>query len=305
MKQRSLLALGLILITLLIAVLASPVSARAFPDIIPLPDGFQPEGIVIGRGHTAFAGSLANGDIYAVDLRSGEGDILIHGPDTPAVGLDFDARSGYLFVAGGPNGDGRIYDTADGRLVKDFNFGGFFVNDVITTRDAAYFTDSFAPVLYKVALGAAGAVAPSFTTQPLDGEFVFEAGQFNANGIVATPSGDGLIIVHSFRGELYHVDPESGFATLIDLNGENVINGDGLLLIGHTLYVVQNFDNKITKFRLSGDHSAATLVQTISVDAFDVPTTADNHGAWLYAVNARFSTPPGSMVPYDIVKVKR
>lgn len=297
--------IGLLLLALLIMAVPSPVSAQAFPEVIPLPNGFQPEGIVIGHGHTAYAGSLANGDIYAVDLRRGSGKILVQGPGTPAVGLSFDKRSGYLFVSGGPNGDGRIYDTKTGTLVTAYDFGGGFVNDVIVTKDAAYFTDSFMPVIYKVELEARGIPAASFTTLNLGGDFVFVPGGFNTNGIVATPNGDTLIIVHSSRGELYAVDPDTGEAALIDLGGENANNGDGLVLVGRTLYVVQNFANQIAEFRLNGDFSAATLQEIITDDDFDIPTTADVFRAWLYVVNARFSTPPGPDVEYNIVQVRR
>ena len=50
----------------------SPDKVKPFPDRIELPDGFQPEGITIGPGATAYVGSLATGAIYAVNLRTGE-----------------------------------------------------------------------------------------------------------------------------------------------------------------------------------------------------------------------------------------
>ena len=292
---------GLILLTLLTTIVVGSVAARSFPDVIPLPNGFQPEGIVIGEGNTAYAGSLANGDIYTVDLASGAGSVTIHGPGTMAVGLDFDRRTGYLFVAGGSNGDGRIYNTHTGDLVTAYDFSGGFVNDVIVTPNAAYFTDSFIPVLYKVELSPSGIPAAA-STLPLSGDFVSQDG-FNTNGIVATPNGNGLIIVHSGRGELYFVDPQTGEASLIDLGGDNANSGDGLVLVGRTLFVVQNFFNQIAEFRLNHDYSAATLQQIITNDNFDIPTTADNQGARLYTVNARFTTPPGPDVEYDIIRV--
>lgn len=292
-------------VLLFVGLLVSPVFANGFPEVIPLPDGFQPEGIVIGQGDTAYAGSLANGDIYEVDLSSGSGSVLIQGPGTPAVGLSYDRRTDYLFVAGGPNGDGRVYDTRTGLLVMSYDFGGGFVNDVIVTRHAAYFTDSFAPFIYKVALGLDGTLASSFTALPLGGDFVFLPGQFNTNGIVATPNGDKLIIVHTSRSELYQVNPDNGHATLIHLNSGAVNNGDGLILGGNTLYVVQNFANQISEFELNHDYSTATLREVITDSDFDIPTTADKFQNWLYAVNARFSTPPGPDVNYDIVRVNR
>lgn len=301
MKKLRQMVIGLILLVVT-AVLASPALAQTYPEVIPLPNGFQPEGIVVGEGNTAYAGSLADGDIYRVDLATGAGEVFIEGPGTPAVGLAFDDRTGYLFVSGGPNGDGRIYDTHTGDLVAAYDFGGGFVNDVIVTPQAAYFTDSFMPVLYVVALDASGE-PDDFTTLPLSGDFVFVPGGFNTNGIVATPNGNGLIIVHSSRGELYFVDPQTGEASLIDLGGENVNSGDGLLLLRRTLYVVQNSLNQIAQFQLNRDYSAARLQQILTDDDFDVPTTVSNQGARLYAVNARFGTPPGPDVEYDIVRV--
>ncbi len=41
-------------------------------DVIALPDGFQPEGIAIGPGGTGYVGSLADGDVYVFDVRTGE-----------------------------------------------------------------------------------------------------------------------------------------------------------------------------------------------------------------------------------------
>ena len=51
----------------------------AVEDLIELPDGFQPEGIAIDPRGTAYFGSLADGDIYAADLRTGEGEIIAEG----------------------------------------------------------------------------------------------------------------------------------------------------------------------------------------------------------------------------------
>ena len=38
---------------------------------------------------------------------------------------------------------------------------------------------------------------------------------------------------------------------------------------------------------------------------FDVPTTIDDHGSRLYAVNARFGTPPTPTTRYDVVQVAK
>ncbi len=84
--------------------LVAPAEARPrYPDRIDLPVGFQPEGIAIGKGPYAYLGSLADGDIYRANLRTGKGRVISQGPGTPSVGLKLDRR-GLLYVAGGPSG---------------------------------------------------------------------------------------------------------------------------------------------------------------------------------------------------------
>jgi hypothetical protein len=156
----------------LVGVGATPVSARArcdrFPDHIPLPTGFQPEGIVSGRGSEFFVGSLGNGDIFRGDYRTGEGEVLSTEGE-PAVGLSYDQRSDHLFVAGGGTGKAFVYDARTGETDATYQFTdpqsatpGSFVNDVVVTREAAYFTDSFRvsdagrAFLYRVPLGPGG-----------------------------------------------------------------------------------------------------------------------------------------------------
>ncbi|MBT8066886.1 MAG: superoxide dismutase [Gammaproteobacteria bacterium] len=289
-------------------------TAQSFPETIPLPDGFQTEGITLGNGHTAYVGSLNGGSIYEVDLRTGAYGEFVPGkeagqgipglPSQIAVGLDFDPRSGYLFVAGGIYGDGRIYDTETGDLVglplPPLGMPGVsWINDVVVTQNAAYFTDSFLPKIYKVSLTSEGTPSGARETLELGGEWGQVPGSMiiNANGIVATPDGRMLIVVNYITGRLFTVDPDTGFATGIDLGAVSVLAGDGLVLRGKTLYVVQNFlpgsfeGNQISVFRLSPDYTAATLTRVLTHDdpfiPF-VPSTADLFGPWLYVVNARF-----------------
>ena len=284
--------------------------AGTFPSEIPLPLGFQPEGIAVGQGTDFFAGSLSNGAIYKGDLRTGAGDVLVEGTaGDVAVGLGYDERTNYLYVAGGPTGMAWIYDAGTGAEIAEITLTdpGTFVNDVVVTRDAAFFTDSFRPYLYRVELDKGGEVPanPEVTEIALAGEFVFTAGQFNANGIEATQNGKWLIVVNSFSGTLYRVNPATGEATTIDLGGETLVNGDGILLQGKTLYVVQNENNQIAVIRLSNDWLSGAIKSTITNSAFDVPTTVAMFGSSLYAVNARFGTEPAAETEYSIVRVPR
>jgi sugar lactone lactonase YvrE len=276
--------------------------------VFNIPDGWQPEGIAVGRGSSFYVGSLLNGAVYGGDLRTGAGAVVVPPQEGRlSIGLDVDTRSNYIFAAGGGPalapvpGSGYVYDAATGANLAVYEFGGLFVNDVVVTRDAAYFTDSLKPVLYRVALGPAGQLVDpgSFETITLNG-FDFDPTLFpNANGIEATPDGKSLIIVHSILGSLYKVDPNTGDTTMIDLGGDSVPSGDGLVLAGRDLYVVQNALNQISVVTLDPSLESGVVGETpLTSDAFDTPTTADKFGSTIYAVNARFGDfTPGEPSP--------
>ena len=290
----------------MLLVLALPATASVFPEIIPLPTAFQPEGITAGKGSTFFAGSLADGAILKGDLRTGSIDVLVAGQEGRlSVGMSYDARSNNLFVAGGLNGVARVYNADSGTLLAEYPLAAGFINDVVVTREAAYFTNSFAAEYYRLPLGPRGALPglAAVETFPLSGDWVQGAG-FNANGIEATTNGKQLIIVNSGAMALFRVDPATGAAAQIDLGGP-LPNGDGLVLHGKTLYVVQNFSNQIGVVELSQDLSSGTVGTPITNALFDIPTTAVLFGKSLYAVNAKFTAEDPSMTDYEIVKVSR
>ena len=112
------------------------------------------------------------------------------------------------------------------------------------------------------------------------------------DGIARTPDGDALIVVNTTTGRLYRVNPHTGNTRKVDLGGDTLVNGDGILLVGRTLYVVQNQDNKVAKVALSRDGFAGRVGRSSSSPAFDVPTTVAVFGQWLYLPNARFGPQP-------------
>lgn len=304
MRHLSILAL----LSVLTCVPTAQPRASAFPELIPLPDGFQPEGVTLGNGDVVFVGSLADGSIYRADLRTGEGAILVPAAtDRIAVGVDFDNRANRLFVAGGPAGAAYVYDVESGESVAEYPLtqAESFVNDVIVTTDAAYFTDSFQPVVYRLPLGPGGRLPDPGAVQalPFSGEFSFVAGAVNSNGIEASANGEWLVIADGPSAALYRVDPMTGESRLIDLGGQSLANGDGLVLEGRTLYVVQNALNQISVVELGPDLTTGSVVDVLTSPNFDVPSTAASFGNALYAVNARFGTPPTPDTEYDIVRV--
>jgi hypothetical protein len=304
MHRRLTLVLALAL-TLVASIAAAPVSAHSnFPSRIDLPNGWQPEGITAGRGTTVYAGSLANGAIRKVDVRSGASSTLVAGvPGNVAVGVEYDARNNRLWVAGGPTGQVRVYNARTGALLRTYAFpGSGFLNDLVVTRRAVYITDSASQDLRVVPLGRGGRLLPATSGRLLTmSGFPVVAGQFNANGIVST--GSWLIVVNSFTGELFRVDPVSGAAREIDLGGASVSFGDGLELRGSTLYVVRNQLNQVAVFRVRHRVPSAQLVGTITSADLDVPTTAAFQAGRLWAVNARFGTTPTPNTQYWITRL--
>lgn len=277
--------------------------AGDWPTEFPLPDGWLPEGITIGSRPYAYMGSRANGAVLRADLRTGAGKVVHAGaPGTAAIGLKLD-RDGLLYVAGGAGGTASVIDARSGTVVATHQLTpptGHFVNDTVLLGRTAWFTDSNEAVLYGVPRGRPGEVR----ALPLTGEWVQTPDVFNANGIVDTPDGRGVIVVSSTPGRLYHVDLRTGHATEIALRGAaDVVNGDGLARVGHTLYVVQNRDNLVAAFRLDRAVRTATLHHTITDPRFDVPTTAARHGNRLYLVNARFTSPQEPDTTFNAVAV--
>jgi hypothetical protein len=159
-------------------------------------------------------------------------------------------------------------------------------------------------VLYRVPIGATGALGNAQTID-LSGDYAHVDGQFNLNGIDATPSGKTLVAVQSVNGRLYRIDPASGVAKSISLGAGSVPNGDGILLTGNTLYVVQNQLNRVAVIALGSGLSTGQIVARLTDSDFSVPTTIDDFGHWLYAVNARFGQPNPDTLTYQVVQLRK
>jgi sugar lactone lactonase YvrE len=234
-------------------VMGAVAAVAVFPQVIQLPKGFQPEGIEVGKGTTFYVGSVANGAIFRGNLRTGAGAILVPGAaGKSATGIELDNRN-RLFVAGASTGKAHVYNARTGALLRTYTLATAptFINDAVVTRTGAYFTDSQKAVLYRIPIGVGGALG-EVQTIALTGDFAL-ADRFNLNGIDATPNGRTLIAVQSNKGKLFRIDPATGVTREIALGGESVPNGDGILLTGRTLYVVQNQLNRVAVISLSAD----------------------------------------------------
>jgi hypothetical protein len=300
--------LGIPVIALLIAVgVTASASARQYPETIPLPNGWQPEGIATGFGNQFFAGSRATGAIFKGNLKTGAGDVLVEGFGGAATGMKVDRRN-RLFVSGAGTGTARVYNAGNGKLLREYALtdAPTFVNDVTLTRRAAYFTDSQKQQLYVLEFRRHGRLPRAARTLPLTGDLEYDddPATFELNGIAAVDR-KRLITVQSGTGKLFLVNARSGDTDEIDLGGDTVTNGDGLLLHGRRLYVVQNRDNQIAVVHLKKNLRRGEVKRHLMDDDFDVPTTVAFKGGYLWAVNARFTTPPAADTEYDVVRVSR
>ncbi|MEV6712750.1 hypothetical protein AB0M48_12010 [Lentzea sp. NPDC051208] len=277
---------------------AAPVPAKPFPAVLDLPNGFSPEGIAI-EGRTAYTGSLANGAIQRIDLRTGVATQFAPspGPGKISVGMDID-RFGRLWVAGG--GDGgplagilggfRVYDTKSGAKLADVPVPeAKFVNDVTVTRDAAWFTDSADPAaLVRVPIGVNGKIGAPRKIM-LGGEWV-PGGAINANGITATPDGENLIVGQTAAADggaaLYIVPATTGEvvqARKITLRGQ-LESADGLVLIARTLYVITH--HGVIEVRLDRQLTTGNIIGISEVPGAAFASTGAVFGNRLYVVDA-------------------
>lgn len=292
------------LLVAVVAALAVP-AAAAPAEVIVLPGASSAEGIAAGVGTTFYAGDLFGGDVFRGDIQRGSAQLFIDAPTgRMALGMAVDVSHGLLFVAGGFTGQGYVYDTRTGATVAVYQFASppaTVINDVAVTHDGAWFTDSVQAKLYFVPVSKTGLPGP-FRTLAVSGPASDTSGQFNLNGIQATPNGKTLIVAHSGTGQLYTVDPASGASETIA--GVSVPNVDGIVLEGGRLWAVQNFSNQVTRIRLSPNLASGVIEDVITSDLFQVPTTAARFGSRLAVVNAKFDTGfPPAADQYEVVLV--
>ena len=117
-----------LMIPVFFMVLATVFVAASFggtprPEVIQIPTpGFQPEGIATGRGASFYVGSIPTGAVVRGNLRTGAccTPVVPGTNGRPAIGVAFDRRHDRLFVAGGPTGQGYVYDAATGADIAVF-----------------------------------------------------------------------------------------------------------------------------------------------------------------------------------------
>ncbi|MDH3568435.1 MAG: hypothetical protein OEM61_13915, partial [Desulfobacteraceae bacterium] len=103
MNRTSSTLLAAALIALVLPAATVSAADKPFPKISYTPSGSAPEGFTIGKGTTAYNGSL-DGSIYKLDLRTGQGQVLVDKDPNADVangtclvlGMRVDPRTNYL-----------------------------------------------------------------------------------------------------------------------------------------------------------------------------------------------------------------
>jgi sugar lactone lactonase YvrE len=273
--------------------------------------GSKFEGIGLDERTGAFyVSEVTGGEIHRGQVRRTDTQQWLDGDGTDgrftARGVTVDA-AGRVYIAGGPNAidhpgapDLWVY-SRDGRLLTALRTGvpNAFLNDVAIGPDgAAYFTNSNAPQVFRVA--KKGGTWSVKTWVDATGTIATPAG-FNLGGIVVSPDRRSLVVAQGNVGKLWRFDLRSRAVSPIDIGDVNLVNADGLVLQGRTLWVVRNFSRVLTTLHLGPKAATARLVSEQPTDPDRVFTTAKLAQGRLLLVDSKFDENPVGLPPYQVV----
>jgi Cu-Zn family superoxide dismutase len=303
-----------LLATLMFLSAATLAAAQVADDrtAYPLPgDGTFPEGIAYAPELGAFfVTGAGSGAIYRVDLASGDATTVLEpGLRAGFTTIGATVAGTTLWVAGGGSGevlrfdgvDAASFDAAAGpsRTYPSAPAEATFFNDLVVAPDGTvYVTDSNRPALFHVAPGTDEAtVFVDFAGTP----FAYVEG-FNANGIAITPDGGTLVVVQANTGLLFRIDVATRAVAAIDLAGATVPGGDGLVLDGTTLFVVQNGADQVAVIELAADLTTGTLTDVLTDERLSSAATAALVGDRLLVTNAQFGMmQTGATLPFEVL----
>jgi len=258
--------------------------------------GLYPEGISYNSKDKRFyLGSYHQGKIVSLDS---EGKLYPFAEDESLitiVGVEIDEKNNRLIACNTDLGFSvkssnatiaqlakvEVYDLSTQKKIQTYDLstlyqGGHFVNDL--TLDKAgniYVTDSFSPVIYKIAMDSTLSIFAQ------DDRFVTEQGQFGLNGIVS--SDDYLIVAKSEGAKLFKIALDNG-ENIQEIEVDKNLNSiDGLLLnaknellVSSNNFVGQGYDEAVYKLSSSDTWKSATVIDTFKVEGNVYPTTLTN-----------------------------
>lgn len=283
-----------------------------------LPATYRLQGDEGGSKFEGIGADPRRGLFYVSETTGGEihrGHALRRGAQQWLAGDGTDGRytargvkvdgAGRVYVAGGPNGIGTgrpdlwVY-SPDGALLAALRAPAddVFLNDVAIGPDgAAYFTNSNAPQVFRVARGADGwgveLWADATGTVP-------RADGFNLGGLVVTADRRALVVAQGNAGALWRVDLRSRAVTPVDTGGTDLVDADGLVRQGGRLLVVRNVSRSLATLSLSADGRRARLLSQQATDPTRVLTTAASLWGRMLFVDSKFDESVAAP-PYEVV----
>ena len=295
----------------------TPAWAQSGVRILPLPEAAAyPEGVTVDPATGAIYTNSANtGVVFRIDPETGAvvqvadplglGDSSPARPVSVALGLKADGQ-GRLWVAGARTGSMHVVDIATGQRLARFTTpqGPWLINDVALTSDAAYFTDTLRPLLWRVSRDsiADGVLEPWLSFEGT----VLEYGEDpNLNGIVATPDGRYLIVVLMKTGRLYRIDARTREVTAVDTGDSALDGGDGLALVGRRLFLVRQSAGEVVALDLSIDLTAAVEAKRIKPTELAWPATVAVRGDRLIVANSQLNRRGSGdpVLPFSLVSI--
>lgn len=293
--------------------LTGPAAAEGRPDSYQLqgdPGGSKFEGIGSDtRRGVFYVSEVTGGEIHRGTAQDPTTREWLAGDGADgrftARGVTVDS-AGRVYIAGGPNGIGQpgrpdlwVY-SATGDLLAALRAPGddVFLNDVAIGPDgAAYFTNSNAPQVFRVALGAQGWHATLWADAT--GVIATRPG-FNLGGIVTAPDRTALVVAQGTTGELWRFDLADASVSPVSTSGADLTGADGMVRRGRVLTVVRNFQRMLATLELSEDGSVAALVGQRATDPTRVLTTAKVLRGRMLFVDSKFDE-AAATPPYEVV----
>ncbi|MBZ9750443.1 superoxide dismutase, partial [Deinococcus sp. HMF7604] len=251
-----------------------------------------------------FTGSARTGDIYAINASTGAVSKFANGGGQgrgAALGLKVDSQS-RVWVAGGATGTVTVL-SPDGFPLAILNTPkspNAFVNDLTPAADGnVYVTDSTRPVIFRVTPDLKLSAWLDLGQTPIK----YGPGT-NLNGIAATPDGRALLAMQLNTGDLWRIDLKTKAVRKV-MGG--LVNGDGILLDGRTLYVARNKDQVVSKVMLSADYTSGTLMTEEPLNGLRFPATLAAIGGDLVVTQAQLDKLQGGTpeTPFKLTRFKK
>lgn len=239
-----------------------------------------PEGIAYREKTSALYVGSANGGSIQKIVAGIPTIIQTGGTDgrVKTLGMKVDEKNGRLWVL-----DGKavyVYDLDDNQLIKKISLSSIVkvkdsaLNDLaINSNGDAFITDSFNPHIIKVdGKSLEMSVEVELASIPFGNQNDMP---YNLNGIVLVENEAVLLAVKTNEGTLWRIGLQDGKIYQLKLS-KKVDKGDGLLIVKDSLYIVQNFVNKISKIKMPYKFSADETykVENVVASPLEIPTTA-------------------------------